>query len=345
MAGYGGGGGGWGGNMGGAQSHATFAGGGGGLPQDSPGARHVLITVPRGFSHERKLTFKSPGGHCSVQVPQGLQGGDSLQVALPHVEQKIAILNAYFGRDDEPYPPKSGGPGQLAGAYMKIASSVIDHATSELGIEAKLNVKHKDGRDRNLADKVDICLEHILETGQMLPNPELQSIACEEVQLSLCRNRSVATAVAVPIQPPSMRRRVEAVSFVGPPTSSHNGIYLSGPGLCGFVIHFITAVDDRTLELSGCGPCIFCFPFHVIYTTYDGIRYSTSRDGCGQPDWIEKMGACFCFESCALGYTCKVSSSKCTVKRALVAAALILVIFTLVLIMVELKLFYIFDEF
>ena len=261
---HGGGGGGGGGNIGGVQSHARYHGGGGGAPPgEAPGARHVLITLPAGFRPNRELVFKAPGGHCSVQVPPDLQAGDSLQVALPHVEQKIAILNAYFGRDDEPYP-KSGGPGALGRAYMKIASSVIDHAASELGIKAKLDVKHNNGRARNLADKVDMCLEHILETGQMLPNPELQSIACEEVQLSMCRNRSVATAVAVPIQPPSMQRRVEAVPFVGPPTSSHNGIYLSGPGLCGFVISSITAVDDRTLEWYACAPCFFCLPFDLV---------------------------------------------------------------------------------
>ena len=85
----------------------------------------MRITVPAGFKSGSTLTFKSPGGECSVQVPSGLQEGDSLQVALPHVEQKIAILSAYFGRDDEPHP-KSTGPGTLGAGFEHAARSVID---------------------------------------------------------------------------------------------------------------------------------------------------------------------------------------------------------------------------
>ena len=95
------------------------------------------------------------------------------------------------------------------------------------------------------------------ETGQMLPDSKVHSIDSDEVRLSLCRDRSVATAVAVPIQPLLMQREVKPMPFVGPPTSSHNGIYISGPGLCGCALSLITAVDDRTLELQGCA----CKPF------------------------------------------------------------------------------------
>ena len=317
-------------------------GGGGGDPVETlnPGARHVRITVPAGFKPGSTLTVNSPGGECSVQVPSGLQEGDSLQVALPHVEQKIAILNAYFGRDDEPHP-KSTGPGTLGAGLEHAARSVIDHAAHALGIRDRIHAPIS-GCDPKLADKVDRCLEHILldqrklqescavpsegtgsdtlhdlpdsfdkvrdllETGQMLPGPKLHSIGSEEVQLSLCRDRSVATAVAVPIQPLSMQREVET-AFVGPPTSSHNGIYISGPGIFCFALSCFTAVDDRTLEWRGCCPC---GPMHEIYTTNDGIRYSTDRDSCGtgSGDWIEDMGSCFCFESCGLGYSCKVCS-------------------------------------
>ena len=298
--------------------------------------------MPAGFKPGSTLTFKSPGGECSVQVPSGLQEGDSLQVALPHVEQKIAILNAYFGKDDELYPKNSGGPGDLSRAYMRIASSVIDHAASTLGIKARLDAPIS-GRDPKLADKVDRCLEHILldqrkpqesgampsegkgsdilhdphnssgevremqETGQMLPDSKVHSIDSEEVRLSLCRDESVATAVAVPIQPLLMQREVKPMPFVGPPTSSHNGIYISGPGVCGCTLSRITVVDDRTLEWHGCAPCL-CFPWHEIWTTNDGIRYSTDRDTCGVSDRIERMGSCFWLESCALGYSCKVYS-------------------------------------
>ena len=147
------------------------------------------------------------------------------------------------------------------------------------------------------------------ETCRMLPDSEDHSIDSEEVRLSLCRDRSVATAVAVPIQPLSMQREVKPMPFVGPPTSSHNGIYITGPVyvIFGCALSLITAVDDRTLEWRGCAPCL-CFPWHEFWTTHDGIRYSTSRNGCCNPDWIQKMGACFLIESCGLGYTCKVSS-------------------------------------
>ena len=235
-----------------AQSHARWTGGGGGgggPPAEAPGARHVRITVPAGFKSGSTLTFKSPGGECSVQVPSGLQEGDSLQVALPHVEQKIAILNAYFGLDDEHYP-RSDGPGDLSRHYMGVRS-VIDHAASTLGIKARLDALIS-GHDPKLANKVDRCLEHILldqrkpqesgavpsegkgsdilhdphnssgevremqETGQMLPDSEVHSIDSEEVRLSLCRDRSVATAVAVAIQPLSMQREVTPMPFCGP---------------------------------------------------------------------------------------------------------------------------------
>jgi hypothetical protein len=95
----------------------------------------------------------------------------------------------------------------------------------------------------------------------MLPDSEDHSIDSEEVRLSLCRDRSVATAVAVPIQPLSMQREVKPMPFVGPPTSSHNGIYITGPGILGCALSEITAVDDRTLEWRGCAPCL-CFSWH-----------------------------------------------------------------------------------
>ena len=135
-------------------------GGGGRDPVESPGARHVRITVPTGFKPGSTLTVNSPGGECSVQVPSGLQEGDSLQVALPHVEQKIAILNAYFGRDDEPHP-KSTGPGTLGAGLEHAARSVIDHAAHALGIRDRIHAPIS-GCDPKLADKVDRCLEHIL---------------------------------------------------------------------------------------------------------------------------------------------------------------------------------------
>ena len=282
-----------------------YASGGGtgnrGPPPEAPGARHVRITVPAGSKPGSTLTLKSPGGECTIQVPSGLQEGASLQVALPHVEQKIEILNAYFGRNDE------------GKDYEQAARSVIAHTAQVLGIEDRIKAPIF-GREPKLADKVDRCLEYILldqrkqhESCAVPSEERLHPIDSEKVKLSLCRDRSVDTAVARAIQPLSMQREVEPTPFVGPPTSHHNGIYISGPGYCGFALSCFTAVDDRTLEWRGCAPCL-CFPWHEIWTTNDGIRYSTDRDTCGVSDRIERMGSCFWLESCALGYSCKVYS-------------------------------------
>jgi hypothetical protein len=106
----------------------------------------VLVEVPPGFKPGSDLFFISPGGGCCVVVPEGLQEGDSFQAALPHVDQKIEILNAYFGRPTEPW-----------GDFQKAARSVTEHAASALGIEDQM----KD--IQNLGEKVDKCFAHLLD--------------------------------------------------------------------------------------------------------------------------------------------------------------------------------------
>ena len=87
-------------HAGGTPAPAGVSQGGGGVPEEEwPGPRHVRARVPAGYKPDDDLFFNSPSDGCSVVLPHGIKEGDVLQVALPHMEQKIEILNAYFGRD------------------------------------------------------------------------------------------------------------------------------------------------------------------------------------------------------------------------------------------------------
>jgi hypothetical protein len=118
----------------------------------------------------------------------------------------------------------------------------------------------------------------------------------------------VSTAVARAYVPLgiNMERDIRSVPFVGPPTSSHSGIYINA-GIFGLGITWFNAVDGRTLESLGCCCFVPFIPAHEVWTTNDGINYTCEKDACGSGgDEIKNMGRCFCRESCGDGPTCKV---------------------------------------
>lgn len=282
-------------------SHHNAAQGGGGNYYGGegvrPGPRHVLLEVPPGFKPGSDLFFISPGGGCSVVVPEGLQEGDSFQAALPHVEQKIEILNAYFGRD--PWDVLSDG---TLGTYnrsedfQRAARSVTEHAASALSIEDQIE------DIENLGEKVDKCLAHLLDQQS---EGKKHFVDAQEAQLAMCRDRSVSTAVATPLEPlgVKMERNIRSVPFVGPPTSFHNGIYITG-GILGLGIDWYNAVDGRTLESLGCCCFLPLIPTYQVWTTNDGIKYTSEENICkSMEDEIKNMGKCFCRGE---AYSCKV---------------------------------------
>jgi len=71
-----------------------------------------------GYKPDDVLFFNSPSGECSVVLPHGIKEGNSLQVAMPHAEQKIEILNAYFGWD--PLRPNFGPNGKHRNKVLSV---------------------------------------------------------------------------------------------------------------------------------------------------------------------------------------------------------------------------------
>ena len=236
---------------------------------EQPIGKHVLLTVPAGYKPGEDLYFDSPCGGCSVVLPHGIKEGDSLQVALPIEAQKIEVLNAYFGRD------------QCEDSRdCHVIDPLLEHAASELGIKRQINDIEENSK------KLDKCLKTLLDQQS---EREVDFVDTHDVKLGLCRDRSVATGAAYPMQP---RRRPTSRNMQLPlkdrPTSNMAsdvfGTYLScfifGPSLIS-----MTAVDDRTLETNEW----WCLPFIIIptpcpcaayYSTLDGITYKTNDDIC-----------------------------------------------------------------
>ena len=222
----------------------------------------MLLTVPAGYKPDDELFFNSSGGGCSVILPSNIKQGDSLQIALPLAAQKIEILNAYFGLD----PIES----------CKDCHSIdplLEHAASELDIKSQMN--YIEANSENL----DKCLRTLLYQQS---SGDVDFVEAHEVQLSPCRDSTVATGVANPMQPRwgSMSRKVQ-VPLRGWQTSHLNGIYLLCT-LLGPLLTLRTAVDNRTLETFD---CLFIFPCvcSSYYSTLDGITYRTNDDLCGSP--------------------------------------------------------------
>ena len=236
---------------------------------EQPIAKHVLLTVPAGYKPGEDLYFDSPCGGCSVVLPHGIKEGDSLQVALPIEAQKIEVLNAYFGRDQ-----------CEESRDCHVIDPLLEHAASELGIKDQINDIEAN------AQKLDKCLKTLLDQQS---EREVDFVDTHDVTLGLCRDGSVATGAAYPMQPrwlPTSRNM--QLPLKDRPTSKMAsdvfGTYLScfifGPNLIS-----MTAVDDRTLEtIEWC--CLgswIIFPCASYYSTVDGITYKTNDSVCGTP--------------------------------------------------------------
>ena len=109
----------------------------------------------------------------------------------------------------------------------------------------------------------------------MRSDEEVHFVDTHVVQLHLNRDRSVATGVAKPMQPPprSMRREIQE-PFEGLPTPVLNGIWLSLQFGCPLIL-CLNAVDDRTIEMVVCS-CVYPeVPCYELYNTNDGMVSST----------------------------------------------------------------------
>jgi len=174
----------------------------------------------------------------------------------------MEVLNAYVGWGE--YIDQSMG-------FQENAKELTTFAATKLGMRDEVI------STKTFAGKVDKCLAHVLDQQSEGGKHFVDS---REIKLGCCRDRSVATAVARPMEPLSMERETRHVPFVGPPTSSHNGYYLICTLLFLPGITRYTAVDERTIEIITCFcPQIWpsCFE---LWTTNDGITYKTTNTIC-----------------------------------------------------------------
>ena len=72
----------------------------------------------------------------------------------------------------------------------------------------------------------------------------------------------------------------------------------------GLGIDWYNAVDGRTLESLGCCCFLPLIPTYQVWTTNDGIKYTSEENICkSMEDEIKNMGKCFCRGET---YSCKV---------------------------------------